>query len=251
MHHLHSTKISLSLFFVFLLSTVKAQYSTSSNLPDHDDKPYYFGIILGSNSSYHKLTYHPSFRNETSKVGSIQSSNSNGVQLGLHVNLQLSRRFDLRFYPLKLIFANQKLTITDTSLKANLLVTEPNTINDPLNLSETIMSFPLQIRFKSDRINNFRFYSVAGIKYDMLLNYGTFSNKTTIPFKRSDFGIETGIGFQFFFPYFILSPELKYSYGINNVHKRDPNEQYSTLINRISNRMIMFSLHFEGGIFSF
>jgi|LauGreDrversion4_2_1035121.scaffolds.fasta_scaffold63862_4 hypothetical protein len=250
MHHLHSTKISLSLFFVFLLSTAKAQYSTSSNLPDHDDKPYYFGIILGRNTSYHKLTYHPSFRNELSKVGSIQSSDGNGVQLGLHANLQLSRRFDLRFYPLNLIFANQKLTITDTSRNPNLLITQPNTIDEPVKLNETIMSFPLQIRFKSDRINNFRFYSVAGIKYDILLNYDNFSKITSIPFKPSDFGIETGIGFQFFFPYFILSPELKYSYGMNNVHSRAPQDQYSSLINKISNRMILFSLHFEGGIFN-
>jgi hypothetical protein len=238
MHHLHSTKISLILFFVFLLSTVKAQYSTSSNLPDHDDKPYYFGIILGGNSSYHKLTYHPSFRDASSNIGSIQSSDLKGVQLGVHANLQLSRRFDLRFYPFNLIFAYQALNIVDK-----------DTVTTP-RLSAVTMSFPLQVRFKSDRINNFRFYSLAGIKFDKIVD-NNFADVTRIPFKKSDFGFETGIGFQFFFPYFILSPELKFSYGVNNVHQRNPGEKYSKLIDRISNRMIMLSLHFEGGILAF
>jgi hypothetical protein len=240
MHHLHSTKISLTLFFVFLLSTVKAQYSTSSNLPDHDNNPYYFGILLGTNRASNKLTYHPSFRDESSKVGSINSIEDAGFQFGLYATLQLSKRFELRFYPVNLFFSQPRLEINFTD----------TTITKQAPLGSVTMSFPLQVRFRSDRINNFRVYSLAGIKYDYLLSTNNDPG-ISIPFKRSDFGVETGIGFQFFFPYFILSPEIKYSYGISNIHNRKPNEEYSKLINRMSNRMIMFSLHFEGGIFNF
>jgi hypothetical protein len=186
------------------------------------------------------LTYHPSFRDASSNVGSIQSSENGGFQMGLHANLQLSRRFDLRFYPFNLTFANQILNIKNTS----------DSTLDIAPLNAVTMSFPLQIRFKSDRINNFRVYSLAGIKYDRVLNGRKFSDETTIILNKSDFGIETGIGFQIFFPYFILSPEVKFNYGVSNIHKREPQDQYSALLNRISNRMIMFSLHFEGGILS-
>jgi hypothetical protein len=58
--------------------------------------------------------------------------------------------------------------------------------------------------------------------------------------------VEGGIGFQFYFPVFILSPELKFSEGIKNVHDRDPNLQYSNVIDKLKTRMIVFSLIFEG-----
>ena len=48
-----------------------------------------------------------------------------------------------------------------------------------------------------------------------------------------DWSIEAGIGFQFFFPVFILSPELKISNGIINVHHRDPNLIYSSTIDKL------------------
>jgi hypothetical protein len=45
---------------------------------------------------------------------------------------------------------------------------------------------------------------------------------------------------------FILSPELKFSEGIKNVHSRDPNLQYSNVIDQIKTRMVTFSIIFEG-----
>jgi len=43
-----------------------------------------------------------------------------------------------------------------------------------------------------------------------------------------------------------LSPELKISNGIINVHHRDPNLIYSSTIDQLHSRMIVFSLIFEG-----
>ncbi|HWB90268.1 MAG TPA: hypothetical protein VG605_00390, partial [Puia sp.] len=62
----------------------------------------------------------------------------------------------------------------------------------------------------------------------------------------SDLSVEGGIGFQFYFPVFILSPELKISEGIKNVHSRDPSLQYSNVIDKLKTRMVVFSLIFEG-----
>ena len=111
------------------------------------------------------------------------------------------------------------------------------------------MSFPLQVRLKSDRINNFRVYTLAGIKYDFDLasNAGARNSENIVKVKKSDFGVETGIGFQFFFKYFILSPEIKFSYGLSNMHSRDESLKYSNVIDKMHSRMILFSLHFEGG----
>ena len=112
-----------------------------------------------------------------------------------------------------------------------------------------VMSFPLQIRLKSDRINNFRVYTLAGAKYDFDLasNAGARNSENMVKVKKSDLGVEGGIGFQFFFKYFIFSPEIKFSYGLTNVHARDESLRYSNVLDKMNSRMIMFSLHFEGG----
>jgi hypothetical protein len=217
------------------------------NLPDHDEKSYYFGIVLGRNSSYHKMTFKNELRNPNNSIGTIESSNrpseNSGFQLGLLANLQVSKNLDIRFYPLYLSFTNQKLSISDTMGRD---------FNPPsIDLGAITMSFPLQVRFKSDRINNFRFYTLGGIKYDYTLDF--FNEDFGI--RRSDFSLETGIGFQFFFPYFILSPEFKVGYGLNNIYRPTPSEDISqgslqiiNSIDKMSNRMFSFSLHFEGGI---
>lgn len=243
MHNLFCSKIIVTFICLSLSFTSVGQLNTDLNLPDHDEKSYYFGIVLGSNSSYHKMTFKNELRNSNNPIGTIESLNKGGYQLGLLANLQLSKHFDVRFYPLYLSFSNQELEILDTAgNKFN-----PTTID----LGSITMSFPLQIRFKSDRINNFRFYTLGGFKYDYTLN----ANNNDFGIRRFDFSLETGIGFQFFFPYFILSPEFKIGYGLNNVYKPEPSFDTSTnslqiinSIDKMSNRMISFSLHFEGGI---
>jgi len=111
------------------------------------------------------------------------------------------------------------------------------------------MSFPLQVRLKSDRINNFRVYTLVGAKYDFDLasNAGARNSDNMLKIKKNDYGIEGGIGFQFFMPYFILSPEIKISYGLSNIHARDTELIFSNVVNNMNNRMLMFTLHFEGG----
>jgi hypothetical protein len=111
------------------------------------------------------------------------------------------------------------------------------------------MSFPLQVRLKSDRIHNFRVYTLAGAKYDFDLasNAGARNADELMKVKKGDWGLEAGIGFQFFFKYFILSPEIKISQGMSNVHVRDEALKYSNVVDQLKSRMILFSLHFEGG----
>ena len=229
---------------VFLVaSPLRAQLRDAVNLPNHDEKPYYFGIVLGYNTSHYSITHHPYFlQRDTIQV--VESQNSGRVHLGILVNWQVSERWDLRFYPLNLIFSEKKFYYNQS-------IPNPGESNTEQfqKVESVVLSFPLQARLKSDRINNFRVYTLAGIKYDFDLasNSGARNAENIVKVKKSDFGVETGIGFQFFFKYFILSPEIKLSYGLSNVHSRDESLKYSNVIDRMNSRMILFSLHFEGG----
>ena len=239
MYHLHWKKI-ICIGALLISTKGMTQHAVELNLPDHDVKPYYFGIMLGYNTSHYNISHHPNFLDPTinKRISDVESGNTGRIHLGIMANYQLSKKFDLRFYPLNLVFSEKKL---DYLMKDNAVENQ--------RAESIVMSFPLQIRLKSDRINNFRVYTLAGAKYDFDLasNAGSRNTDNMLKIKKNDYGVEGGIGFQFFMPYFILSPEIKFSYGLANIHARDTELIFSNVVNRMNTRMLMFSLHFEGG----
>jgi hypothetical protein len=89
---------------------------------------------------------------------------------------------------------------------------------------------------------------LAGIKGDIDLASNARAKRAEelVKIKKYDYGYELGIGFNFYFPSFILSPEIKISNGLNNIHSRDEDLKYSNVIDRITSRMIVFCIHLEG-----
>ncbi len=242
MYHLYWRKIAVAAILLTTVYSSNAQRAVELNLPDHDNKPYYFGIVLGFNSSHYNITHHPYFL-QRDTISVVESKNSNRIHLGIMANLQLTKHLDLRAYPLNLIFSEKVFGYTQK------LPSETTSTVEKQSVESIVMSFPFQVRLKSDRINNFRVYTLAGMKYDFDLasNSGARNADNIVKVNKSDYGLEGGIGFQFFFPYFILSPEIKFSYGLSNVHSRDESLRYSNVIDKMNSRMILFSLHFEGG----
>ncbi len=243
LQHILRVKIILSVILVLGAGSSFAQLRNTYNLPNHDDKLYYFGIILGYNTSHYRISHTPGFLAQDTIQG-VNGLNSGRIHLGILANLQLNHRWDLRFYPLNLIFSEKKFRYDLKYPEAG----ETSLVKSQ-NVESIVMSFPLQVRFKSDRINNFRVYTLAGVKfdYDLASKSGTTNSENLLKVNKTDFGVEAGIGFQFFSKYVIVSPEIKISQGLNNVHAKDPTLRYSNVIDRLSSRMIMFSLQFEGG----
>jgi hypothetical protein len=62
----------------------------------------------------------------------------------------------------------------------------------------------------------------------------------------NDFALELGFGFEFYFPLFILAPEVKISQGMMNVLSPDKNLIYSRSLDALKSRTITFSLLIEG-----
>ena len=163
LQHLYRRKIVVVLTVsLFLCNASMAQLRESLNLQNHDEKPYYFGIVLGYNTSHYNISHHPNFL-QRDTIMSVESQNSGRVHLGILVNWQASKRFDVRFYPLNLIFSEKKFLYTQS-------IPNPgeSSLEELQKVESVIVSFPLQVRLKSDRINNFRVYTLAGIKYDSI-----------------------------------------------------------------------------------
>jgi hypothetical protein len=212
------------------------------NLPDYDDRKYHFGINLGFNKSHFNFTHHPSFLSQDS-IMDIESINNTGINLAWLVNLNLSNHFDIRTFPLDLTFSEKafEYRVTYPDIPGG---EAPITIKKVQSIT---LSFPVQIHFSSDRIGNFKVYTIAGAKADLDLaaNAGKKNAEEIINLKKFDYGVEAGLGFHLYFQYFVLTPELKVSWGLNNLHSRNPNLKYSSNIDKINSRMISFSLTVE------
>ena len=107
------------------------------------------------------------------------------------------------------------------------------------------MALPLQIKFSSDRINNFKVYMLGGgkLEYDFAANKGAKNAGNLIKLNKGRLWHRRGIGFHFYFPYFVLSPELKLGYGLRNLHARDPELKFSNVIDKINSPRACSPLH--------
>ena len=230
-------RILLVCSFVFCSTASIAQLRDNVNQEDHDDKPYHFGINLGYNKSHFNFTHHPLFLNQDT-VMDVESINSAGINLAWLVNLRMSNHFDLRVHPLDLTFSETAFLYAEKYAEDSSIEKKVQSIT---------LSFPVQIAFSSDRIGNFKVYTLAGGKfdYDLASNAGARKADDLIKLRPYDFSVEVGMGFHIYFPYFVLSPEIKVSSGLMNVHSRDPNLRYSNVIDKINSRMITFSLTVE------
>lgn len=205
------------------------------NMPEHDSKLYYFGLTFGANYSTFRINNTQSFAdNDTFKK--IQPSSGPGFNIGIMGNLRLTKFIDVRFIP-ALVFAEKKLTFVDMY-----------NVETQSKVESIYMQLPLQLKFKSDRINNFRFYGLIGGKfdYDLASNARSRRQDELLRVKAIDVGAEVGMGFEFFYPNFIFSPEIKISQGFLNSQYKDSQIPLSNTIDAIRTRMIVFSIHLEG-----
>jgi Outer membrane protein beta-barrel domain len=225
--------------FIFLAQTALAQ-PKELNLYDHDSKPYYFGITLGGSVTRFHTQLHSRFLQDDS-IYVAEPGNAPGFSLGLLASLRLSDRFEFRFNP-QLFFTARNIFYTLKYPDGDGLTKVEKTVES------VTVSFPFQLKLQSDRIGNFRVYMMTGVKGDIDLASNATARRAEdlVKIKKYDYGIELGLGFNIFFPQFILSPEIKLSNGIPNIHVRDPSLIYSSVFDKIQSRMIVFSIHIEG-----
>lgn len=234
--HTSFRKLTYPLLLVLLFTSLSAHAQTRiPNMPEHDSKWYYFGITFGFNYASFRTSSTMSFA-ETDTFYQVQPQWGPGFNLGIMGNLKLSNFIDLRFIP-SLVFSEKSIKTVNMAREEEILSVE-----------SIYMNLPLQLKFKSDRIHNFRFYGLLGAKfdYDLAANARSRRQDEKLRVKPIDFGAEVGVGFEFYYPNFIFSPELKLGQGFINTHAPDKSIPLSNTLDRINSRMITFSIHLEG-----
>ncbi|MGB0839839.1 MAG: outer membrane beta-barrel protein [Chitinophagales bacterium] len=210
------------------------------NLPNHDKKNIHFGISLGFNNSQFALTHSDAFTyHDTILVA--ESPKSPGFNVGIISNLHLTKHLDFRFIPTLSFTEKDLMYVENFGGEAN--------INTPKTVESILLASPFLLKYKSDRFfDNFRFYIIGGARFDWDFASNSQARRATdiIKLDRYEVLAEYGFGLEFYFPLFILSPEIKISQGLTNTHVPTPNLRYSDVLERLRSRYVMVSVQFEG-----
>ncbi len=238
--HIHRLQVGLTLLLaVGFCTCARAQFTGGNNYNFYDfqSKPYYFGITLGYNNS----KYTP-FRSEefifSDSISAVTSANGPGFNLGIITNLKIGKYFDFRFLP-TLSFAERNLNYTRGTIRTS---TTQRTIES------VFVELPFHFRYKSAPYRDKRLFLIAGVKYnfDVASDSRAKQSAQLVRIAPHDFAVEYGAGIQFFFPYFIFSPEFKVSHGIGNTLLFNPTNSESTVLEKVLSRTFTISMHFEG-----
>jgi hypothetical protein len=226
-------------------SVISAQIEKPQNLRNYDKETLHFGFSVGLSTADFTLRNSDDFFNTNSidQIYAIENTQSPGFQLGPLSSLRLGEYFELRLL-VYLTFAQRNLQyyiLKDTS-NGNFIYD-----NHEMKISSTFLEFPLQLKYRSVRINNVRPYIIAGINPKIDLSAQKKIPETEMPkirLKRENLYYEMGVGINFYTPYFKFSPEIKYSVGLFNMLEPD-NTQYTSSIKYLRSNMLMLSFHFQ------
>lgn len=249
--------IILAIVLIALMSPgVHAQRLKVRNLPAYDLAPYHFGFILGMNQMLFSIRTTPGFQNitysslqtpdlysDSAKLLGLEHKPAFGFTIGIVSNLRLAEHFDLRFVP--------SLSFGERDLEYSIITNfegERDQILVNKKMQSTFVEFPLHIKYKGSRLNNVRPYWLAGAKYAIDLASDSKkkeeNNNIYVALNRSDLYGELGAGFDFYTTFFKFGIELKMSYGLNDILKREGNI-YTGAVDRLNSKLFLLSFTFE------
>ncbi len=234
-----NTKYLLIFTFLFICGESFSQrYKKPQNLARYDYQKIHFGFTLGINElNFNMQKNSNTITNDTLKT--LYTKSQKGFNLGIVSNLRIGKYTDLRFVP-ALIFGERHLDYG--------FVDSLNTNNNQVKkIESTILDFPIYIKYKSERYNNFRAYIIGGIKYSMdIASQDKIDDEgqEIVKLKRNDLMGEIGFGLDFYLKYFKFSPQIKISYGLLDLLTKDQSI-YTKSINRLTTNGWMLSFTFE------
>jgi len=231
------TKYHIIIVFLFMgLNSLAQRNKKSQNLSRYDFQKIHFGFTLGINElNFNVKKNSNTITNDSLKT--LYSKSQKGFNLGIVSNLRIGKYTDLRFVP-ALIFGERQL---EYSFSDSL-----NT-NEVKKIESTLIDFPIYIKYKSERYNNFRAFVIGGIKYSLdIASQSDIDDEgqKLVKLKKNDLMGEVGFGLDFYLEYFKFSPQIKLSYGLINLLKSE-DSVYSNSINRLSTNGWMLSFTFE------
>jgi hypothetical protein len=221
---------------------------------------FHFGFVLGVNQSLLTIrpisdlashsfdsTYLPDILPlpDSARLLSITSSSTPGFVISIVSDMRIGEHFSLRFIP-SLSFGDRSLIYSIEVFRKN----RDSIFSVTKKVPSTYVNFPLELKFKSTRYNNFRPYLLTGAQYTLDLasqakkREQKANGEKIVKFNANDVYLEAGVGFDFYNEWFKLGLELKMMYGLFDQLKRE-NNIYTNSIQSLKSKIFQFSVTFE------
>lgn len=228
-----------------LFSTASfAQKQKKLNLENYDNKPFHLGFSLSLHTMNSRIVHSGALLSTNDTIFGVESSGQMGFGLGLLSDLKLNEYFNLRFQP------GLQLGQRNLEYKKRLYPTangEYKFENYVMQIPAIYIDFPLLVKFRGKRVNNYRPYFIGGfsVKWDYEARRENDKNDDySARMNPLQYYYELGIGIDSYMPFFKLSTEIKFCQGLNDILVHDETE-YTKAIDRLMAKMIVLSLHFE------
>lgn len=214
-----------------------AQKEKVKNLPYVDNKLFHLGFFVGLHTQDLLLTHSGVVSNGQTWFAEIPSY-SPGFSVGVIGDMYLNPYFNLRITP-SIHFGDKKFVFREESTGEEF----------ETNIRSNYLMIPVDVKYSSFRLNNFRPYLLTGV-------YGAFDlgrkRGNPLLLKGTDVGLEVGIGCNIYLPFFKLCPELKFCFGLLDVLEKDRGDisgqetiKYSDALSKATSRTIVLTFNFE------
>lgn len=229
-----------------LVVTLQAQQKKPQNIPTFDSKIFHMGFSLGFNSMSHRLALSSDILDpeKTPTVYGVEPVSEFGFGLGVLADLRLNNYLNLRTEP-GLDFGQRNL---EYRLRTAGGLHEYSYETYTMRISSICAYWPILLKFRSVRINNYRPYVIGGgsVRYDFESRRKNQAN-TDYTIKTNPFDVyaEVGAGVDFYLPYFKFAMELRYCFGFMDIMRHEPEEEYNRVLQSMKSKIIMLTFHFE------
>lgn len=226
----------------FLSLTTQAQQQIG-NLGKFDSRLLHYGIQVGLTMSKFDLEYtsDEALRKDLQGTTSYYSP---GFHIAVIGDLRLGKWFNLRILPgVTLITRDVTYSWERSYLETHRLAELSR------NVESVYGDFPIELKFRAIRYNNFRPYITAGVSYGFdfasLRENRNRTDESIIRLDANDIRYSMGLGFDVFLRYVKFAIDLKVTFGLLDLKVEDP-DVYISAFNYLNSRTYMISFTFEG-----
>lgn len=252
MRHLRHVMIVLVLCLLGMAGGALAQLRDlpTLNRPRNEGRPIRFGIAVGLNvmdfrvlSSGHINELQP-FR-DTLRYYVSNTRIHPGFNVNALMRLRITDDMHIRFLP-GICFGQRDLYFYRVQHGGRM--GEEDIV---MPIESSYIEMPILFAYSARRTNNARPYVVAGL--NVRADMGAFKklkieNNQLLRLEKFDLAYEVGFGYELYFRYFKMAPELKWSGGVLNALSPDAAEGaewYRDAIKSLRSNVVVFSLIFE------
>lgn len=244
-------KIVCAILSFIVGTAAMAQDRTVQNRPYTDLRPFHFGILVGTHAQDlefvgvgpQTVTLSDG-STQTYTITTDQDRYDYGFHVGVLAEARLNTYFSFRLAP-ALYFGSRHVRFHNVGAEVPDSMTSRSQ-----NLKSVYISCSMDMIYASKRSGNHRPYVMAGLS--PVVNLSGRSDDI-IKLKRYDVFLETGLGCDFYLPFFKLRPELKFMFGLTNsldtghaARLNDPSARvFASSVRKAHSKMIVLTFYFE------